>query len=390
MKDKGYADQLDAVYANKIRDDKITKCCDIFRGIVRSTKRFLYAQVAVYLLLAYSVFWATLGSKDFAKPVMCVLCPLAGLVLTIVKRDIKGDLIGLGIDVVMTAVFLYFRVMDISGFLFIASSVVIHGVRAEKISCYNRIKDLYGFSRFNSFDICNQVLGDDGFADGIVSSYERAFDDRLMQYERSSHYVPPLFKKVQTISAAAIIAGVAAMVVASSVMGKVKGAQSVTEIGSKTGGSVKGSVTQIFDVKAYGTDSFTEDEFWVSFGGEQVCFVVPKSKSAEFRALLIYQHPEYAEDDLLSDAKPSSKPIAFVGQIVKADDSKYAERKLTVTPQTQQNSDLPFNTSYYIEIYNTGLFEKLQSVGVILMLVGAAAWVCVIVAGSLENKRFNG
>lgn len=376
------------VYADKVRDDSITKCCDVFRGIVRRNKLFLYAQLIVYLLLGYEVLMAMLSVRYLVQGGVCLIFTLAALAVTVVKRDMKGDLVGLGIDVAAIAVFMYFRLVDSATMILFLASMIIHGIRAEKIYCYDRIKDLYGFSRFNSFDICNQVLGDDDFADSIIASYENAFDNELMKYERASHYVPPLFKKIQTLSACAVVAGIAALVVSSVVTAKVNGAQKIDKIGAKTGGAVKGTVTQILDVKSYSTDSLTDEEYWVTFGGEQVCFSVPSEHKEKFESLLKYQHPEKFDADMSSDVKPSSKPIEFTGEIVKADDSKYADSRLDPSKQAKENSDLEFNTRYYIKLYSTAFYNTLQKIGIALIIIGAVAWAATILLGSLEKRRY--
>lgn len=387
MRKNGF-EPIDAVRADKVREENITQCCDIFRGIVKSTKLFLYAQIAIYLLLADSVFWVGLSAREFFQPMVSFLFPLAALVVTVIKRDVKGNLIGLGIDIASIPMFIYLRVMDIPEVLFILVSVIVHGVRAEKLYCMERIKDLYGYSRFNSFDICNQVLGDDSFADSIVFSYEGAFDNELMKYERSSHYIPPFFRRIQTAAMVAVLAAIGILAFVSTVAGRFDRAQSVSNISDRTSGAVKGKVTQIFDIKSYGTDSFTNDEYWVTFGGEQVCFSVPKAHKAEFEALMRYQHPESFDSDIKSSVKPSSKSVEFVGEIVKADTSKYADNRLTVSDKERERSQLPFNTKYYIKVYDGGFYSTLKTIGVILMIVGIIAWIGTLAVGAFENKRY--
>ncbi len=388
MNNNGYINSADAVYAEKAREKRVTEYCDIFKGIIRECKLFLYAQVVVYLIMAYLLFWVILGAKDLFQPLVSVMFPVAALAVTVVKRDMKGNLIGLGTDVVSIAAFLYLHVMDAPVMVLLLASLIIHGVRAEKIYCHERIKELYGYSRFSSFDICNQILGESSYADGIIADYESVFDNELMKYERTSHYVSPKLKKIQTAAAAAVIAGIVALVISSSVMGKIKGAQSIDSIGNKTGGSVKGSVTQIFDVSGIGTDSLTDDEYWVTFGGEQVLFVVPGPSKSDFEALMRFQHPEKFDPDLSGDVKASDKPVEFVGEIVKADDGKYSDDKITVAKQQKDKSSLPFNTKYYIRIYNTSFFGILQKIGIILFVLGAAAWAGVIVMENLESRRY--
>jgi hypothetical protein len=112
MKNTNRADPVNALAAQKQRDNRITACCDIFRGIVRANKTFLYAQIINYLLLAYSVWTSIYGARFLAQPIVSALLPLSALAVCAVKRDTKGNLIAIGIDVVSIAVFLYFRVFD--------------------------------------------------------------------------------------------------------------------------------------------------------------------------------------------------------------------------------------------------------------------------------------
>ena len=66
MKNTNHADPVNALAAQKQRDNRITACCDIFRGIVRANKTFLYAQIINYLLLAYSVWVSIYGAVVWA------------------------------------------------------------------------------------------------------------------------------------------------------------------------------------------------------------------------------------------------------------------------------------------------------------------------------------
>ncbi len=387
MKNKGYSQTVSAVYADKVRDDRITKCCDIFRGIVRSNKTFFYAQLISYLLLSYSIFWCVFTSKELFRLTAAMLFPLAALAVTVIKRDIKGNLAAAGIDVVSIAVLLYFRAFDALSVLFMLASLIIHAIRAEKIYCLSRVKNLYGYSRFNSFDICNQVLGDDSYADNIIASYEDAFDDTVMRFERSSHYVPPLFKKLQLVSMIAVLAGVTAAVFASAAIGSAKNAVRVDSIKDRKEGTVKGKVTQIFDVDSIGLDSATDSTYWVTFGGEQVCFSVPQSYKDKFESLFRYQHP--GDYDIDNDSvKPSSKPIDFIGKIVKADNSKYSENRIEPSAKAKEKSTVAFNTSYYIKVFSTAFYNTLQKIGIALIIIGAIVWAGTILLGSLENKRY--
>lgn len=387
MKNKGYSQTVSAVYADKVRDDRITKCCDIFRGIVRANKTFLYAQIINYLLLAYSVWVSIYGARFLAQPIVSALFPLSALVVCAVKRDTKGNLIAIGIDVVSIAVFLYFRVFDALSVLFMLASFIIHAMRAEKLYCHSKIKNLYGYSRFNSFDICNQVLGDDSLTDSIIASYEDAFDDRVMKFERSSHYVPPLFKKLQLVSMIAVLAGVVAAVLASAAVGRANGAVKVDSVKDRTSGYVKGTVTQIYDVQGIGLDSATDSTYWVTFGGEQVCFSVPQSYKDKFESLFRYQHP--GDYDIDNDSvKPSANPIEFTGEIVKADSSKYAQSSIEPSQRAKEGSALAFNTGYYIKVYSTAFYNTLQKIGIALIIIGAIVWAGTILLGSLENKRY--
>ena len=54
----------------------------------------------------------------------------------------------------------------------------------------------------------------------------------------------------------------------------------------------------------------------------------------------------------------------------------------------EQRSDLPFNTKYYIKLYSTGLWNIIQTVGIVLIVIGAAAWAVVIFIGSRENNKY--
>jgi hypothetical protein len=328
-----------------------------------------------------------LGAKYLAQPLVSSLFPVSALAVTVIKRDKKGNLIALGIDVVSVAVFLFFRTFDVLSVLFLLASFIFHAVRAEKIHCYDRIKNLYGFSRFNSFDICNQVLGDTYFADSVIESYEEAFDDSLMRYERSSHYVPPVFKKIQVAAIGAVLAGVCAAVFSSAMTGKVKGAENVTSISDRTGGAVKGTITRIFDVQGVSIDGTTDDQYWVTFGKEQVSFSVPGSLKSKFASLNRHQHPEQFDDDDMS-VEPSSEPIEFVGEICRADDSKYSDENIKPSKQALEKSDLPFNTKYYVKIYSISFYKTIQKVGIALIIIGAAAWAATILLGSLENRRY--
>lgn len=387
MKNKGYSQTVSAVYADKVRDDRITACCDIFKGIVRANKTFLYAQIINYLLLSHSIFWCVFTSKELFRLTAAMLFPLAALAVTVIKRDIKGNLAAAGIDVVSIAVLLYFRAFDALSVLFMLASLIIHAIRAEKIYCLSRVKNLYGYSRFNSFDICNQVLGDDSYADNIIASYEDAFDDTVMRFERSSHYVPPLFKKLQLISVIAVLAGVTAAVFASAAIGSAKNAVRVDSIKDRKEGTVKGKVTQIFDVDSIGLDSATDSTYWVTFGGEQVCFSVPQSYKDKFESLFRYQHP--GDYDIDNDSvKPSSKPIDFIGKIVKADNSKYSENRIEPSAKAKEKSTVAFNTGYYIKVYSTAFYNTLQKIGIALIIIGAIVWAGTILLGSLENKRY--
>lgn len=382
-----HADPVNAIAAQKQRDNRITACCDIFKGIVRANKTFLYAQIINYLLLAHSVWVSIYGARFLAQPIVSALFPLSALVVCAVKRDTKGNLIAIGIDVVSIAVFLYFRVFDPLSVLFMLASFIIHAMRAEKLYCHSKIKNLYGYSRFNSFDICNQVLGDDSLTDSIIASYEDAFDDRVMKFERSSHYVPPLFKKLQLISVIAVLAGVTAAVFASAAIGSAKNAVRVDSIKDRKEGTVKGKVTQIFDVDSIGLDSATDSTYWVTFGGEQVCFSVPQSYKDKFESLFRYQHPgDYDIDD--DSVKPSANPIEFTGEIVKADSSKYAQSSIEPSQRAKEGSALAFNTGYYIKVYSTAFYNTLQKIGIALIIIGAIVWAGTILLGSLENKRY--
>lgn len=387
MKNMNHADPVNALAAQKQRDNRITACCDIFKGIVRANKTFLYAQIINYLLLAYSVWVSIYGARFLAQPIVSALFPLSALVVCAVKRDTKGNLIAIGIDVVSIAVFLYFRVFDALSVLFMLASFIIHAMRAEKLYCYSKIKNLYGYSRFNSFDICNQVLGDDSYADSIIASYEDAFDDTVMRFERSSHYVPPLFKKLQLISVIAVLAGVTAAVFASAAIGRANGAVKVDSVKDRTSGYVKGTVTQIYDVQGIGLDSATDSTYWVTFGGEQVCFSVPQSYKDKFESLFRYQHP--GDYDIDNDSvKPSANPIEFTGEIVKADSSKYAQSSIEPSQRAKEGSALAFNTGYYIKVYSTAFYNTLQKIGIALIIIGAVVWAGTIALGSLENKRY--
>ena len=126
----------------------------------------------------------------------------------------------------------------------------------------------------------------------------------------------------------------------------------------------------------------------MTFGGEQVCFSVPKAHKAEFEALMRYQHPESFDSDIKSSVKPSSKSVEFVGEIVKADTSKYADNRLTVSDKERERSQLPFNTKYYIKVYDGGFYSTLKTIGVILMIVGIIAWIGTLAVGAFENKRY--
>lgn len=387
MKNMNHADPVNAIAAQKQRDNRITACCDIFKGIVRANKTFLYAQIINYLLLAHSVWVSIYGARFLAQPIVSALFPLSALVVCAVKRDTKGNLIAIGIDVVSIAVFLYFRVFDPLSVLFMLASFIIHAMRAEKLYCHSKIKNLYGYSRFNSFDICNQVLGDDSLTDSIIASYEDAFDDRVMKFERSSHYVPPLFKKLQLISVIAVLAGVTAAVFASAAIGSAKNAVRVDSIKDRKEGTVKGKVTQIFDVDSIGLDSATDSTYWVTFGGEQVCFSVPQSYKDKFESLFRYQHP--GDYDIDNDSvKPSANPIEFTGEIVKADSSKYAQSSIEPSQRAKEGSALAFNTGYYIKVYSTAFYNTLQKIGIALIIIGAIVWAGTILLGSLENKRY--
>lgn len=387
MKNMNHADPVNALAAQKQRDNRITACCDIFRGIVRANKTFLYAQIINYLLLAYSVWVSIYGARFLAQPIVSALFPLSALVVCAVKRDTKGNLIAIGIDVVSIAVFLYFRVFDALSVLFMLASFIIHAMRAEKLYCHSRVKNLYGYSRFNSFDICNQVLGDDSLTDSIIASYEDAFDDTVMRFERSSHYVPPLFKKLQMLSVIAVLAGVTAAVFAQAAMGSAKNAVKVDSIKDRKEGTVKGKVTQIFDVDGIGLDSASDSAYWVTFGGEQVYFSVPESLKKDFAALHRAQHPTSFDDDDTS-VKPSSKPIDFIGKIVKADNSKYSENRIEPSAKAKEKSTVAFNTSYYIKVFSTAFYNTLQKIGIALIIIGAVVWAGTIALGSLENKRY--
>ncbi len=387
MKNMNHADPVNALAAQKQRDNRITACCDIFKGIVRANKTFLYAQIINYLLLAYSIFWCVFTSKELFRLTAAMLFPLAALAVTVIKRDIKGNLAAAGIDVVSIAVLLYFRAFDALSVLFMLASFIIHAMRAEKLYCHSKIKNLYGYSRFNSFDICNQVLGDDSLTDSIIASYEDAFDDRVMKFERSSHYVPPLFKKLQLVSMIAVLAGVVAAVFASAAIGSAKNAVRVDSIKDRKEGTVKGKVTQIFDVDSIGLDSATDSTYWVTFGGEQVCFSVPQSYKDKFESLFRYQHP--GDYDIDNDSvKPSSNPIEFTGEIVKADSSKYAQSSIEPSQRAKEGSALAFNTGYYIKVYSTAFYNTLQKIGIALIIIGAIVWAGTILLGSLENKRY--
>lgn len=378
---------VDAVMVRKYREDRITNCCDIFKGIVRNTKVFMLVQLVIYLLLAYSLFMGVLGARKLIRPVVCTLFPLAGAAVTIVKRNKLGNIVGAGIDVASIAVILFFRMMELPEMILILASLVVHAVRAEKIYCYDLIKDLYGFSRFYSFDICNRVADDDFKAQSILESYDSVFDNELMKYERSSHYIPPLFKRIQTAAVCALIVGTVALTISMAVLGKARKAEEITELGSRKGGSVKGSVTQIFDMKSHGS-GLAEDEYWVPMGGEQVCFVVPGEYRDSFRALYVFCHPDKQGSGEFVEVKPKEDGIKFTGEICKVDTSEYAESDLRPAPQMEQRSDLPFNTKYYIKLYSTGLWNIIQTVGIVLIVIGAAAWAVVIFIGSRENNKY--
>lgn len=387
MKSNNYGGSVDAIAAQKRRDDRITACCDIFRGIVRANKVLLYAQVICYALLIYSVIMFALGAKSMAQPFVSGLFPVGALAVCVIKREQKGNLIALGIDVAAIAVFLYFRVFDVLTALLMATSIIIHALRAEKLYCIDKIQNLYGYSRFNSFDICNRVLGDDDFADSIISAYEYALDDGVMRYERSSHYVPPLFKKLQTLSIAAVLIGTVAAVVAASATARVHGAVKVDSIKDKTSGAVKGTVTNVYDVQSYGLDSATESEYWVNFGGEMVCFSVPDSLKEKFEARFRYDNPGKYDPDNKS-VEPSSEHIEFIGEVCRVDDSKYSQSSLTVADTKKAGTDLEFNTSYYIKVHSSKFYNTLKTVGIALIIIGAVVWAGTLVMGALENKRY--
>lgn len=387
MKSNIYSDPVNAVAAQKQRDNRITACCDIFRGIVRASKVLLYAQVIVYLLLIYSMFMLALSAKTMTQPLVCALFPVGAAAVSIVKRGQKGNLIALGIDVVSIVVFMYFRAFDVISALFTAASFVIHALRAEKLYCVDKIKDLYGYSRFNSFDICNAVLGDDSYADSIISSYENALDDGVMRYERSSHYMPPLFKKLQALSVGAILIGLIAVVVSAAAMGRVHGAVKVDSIKTRTSGAVKGTVTNVYDIQSYGLDSASDSEYWVNLGGEMVCFSVPDSLKEKFEARFRHDHPNsYDNDD--DSVKPSAEPIEFIGEICAVDDSEYSKNTLEVTAKTKEGTTLSFNTRYYIKVYSSKFYNALQKTGVAFIIIGAVVWGGTLVMGALENKRY--
>ena len=123
------------------------------------------------------------------------------------------------------------------------------------------------------------------------------------------------------------------------------------------------------------------------FGDEQVCFSVSGAKKDDFDALTLYQHPDKYT---VGKVKASDKPVEFVGMIVKADDSKYSGYRLTPTAQQQKKSDLEFNTTYYIQVYNVGAFELIQKIGIIVFIAAALLWTGVIVMGNLESRKYGG
>ena len=378
---------VSTVGAAKLRDDRLTMYCDIFRRIVRSTRQYLCVQIITYLLMSYCMFWSLMNAKGLIELLLYAFFPIAGIIVTAGRRDMKGNLIGMIIDVVSVAVYLYYHAMGVPQLVFLSGSLVIHSIRAQKLYCLSLIKDLYGFPRFSSFDICNYITGDDRFADTVALSYERVFDNELMKYERSRHFIPRFFKKLQLVAVAAIVMGVGAVCFASSVTGKIKAAENVNSIANKTSGAVKGNVTRIQSVKSYGVEGLTDDEYWVSFGGQQVCFSVPQSKTDAFEAMLSYQHPGEFHSRRKKGIRPSSEPIDFVGEVVSIDDSEKTKSKLEAAGITAENASA-YNKDYYIRVYSTSFYETVQRIGTLTLIIGAFVWSGTILLGSLEKRRF--
>ena len=58
---------VSTVGAAKLRDDRLTMYCDIFRRIVRSTRQYLCVQIITYLLLSYCMFWTLMNAKGLIE-----------------------------------------------------------------------------------------------------------------------------------------------------------------------------------------------------------------------------------------------------------------------------------------------------------------------------------
>ena len=359
--------------SNENKNTYITEMCSCFRKTIKQNKILLIAQIINYLFLVERIFVALMEER-FYLPFLTLLLSVCEIIITIVLRNTKGNIIGLCMDGFLTVLLFHYSLAELNILFFVFLSVIIHIFRIQSISAVSRLKNIYGYPGFHDFFITNEGKSDEAFLNMIFKQYREVSNLKVMQYEIAKQKTRTIIKIMQTGGFVLCLIGFVLFSNAYFESRKVSNAQTVDSIEKCVDGTyINCSVEKLLCQADVGIDSNTEDSYWGQIGNDLVVFYVPDSYKKEFAMLYNYYARTNEYDGYYEGAydikEASSEVIKCTGKICSV--SKYDDKEVNKNALKEiQIKSLKVNDKFYIEIIDMNNVRKHLTIHGSFIVVG--------------------
>ncbi len=280
----------------------------------------------------------------------------------------------MGLGVVAFVLCMLSENYDYDTIAFFIVSCIIYALRFKKLCIIGRISGIYGSPKFNANLILSEIKDDEQLSKRASLQYETVKDDKLISREikRLSLRLP--LRILGYAGIAAVVFGVVLATKGFSDNSKIEDAVDVADFAMLSDGrSVTGSVSEIYCSSAIGLDSFSPDAYWCRIGDSAVTIKATGESREKFA--LLYNHfaqqnetPKYEGKPEVTGSSPDA--VVFYGIIREGDDKIINTKVLERHKVSNAVEDL------HIEIINPETADRLVTIGVLLIVFGALAYLC--------------
>lgn len=372
-----YFDENDVTNDREIR---LSERCLDFKKIFQESRMFLTALIVADLIVLYELgfYWMMSKASIFGAIAAMVVVKI---VIDLGVRTFLGNLIGMGINVLMMVFLILTKTIDEALLALSLVLMVIHFIRIK--SCYSVaiLKKVYGFPSFNGFLIANEAKADKGLFSIIRQQYNEAAARPIIRDYIIGLHKGMAVRVTRLISLLVLIAGAVFLY---NVMSWDSTAESAIPLSLnmeiKEGTAVRGETDFLYSQLGISIEAMTEDTYWARIGdkvtGKYIPITVPLGLKLQFAELynafapMDYTTGRYIYyQGYVGTTSKNEAPLSFIG-IVRKDGKfdliDYNEKKLD--PEIRDRCV----TGKYIEIYDTDVFTGRRKTGMLLLIGGGA------------------